>query len=98
MRTTFAGIPDYTAEFIGLAMTCPIELANPPDCPFHEIRKMSVLERFQWLRNHTRLQAENLLCYHANCCPRTLTQLTATGITTATDCRQQALPQLGLAR
>ena len=70
MQTGVAVTPDYTALLVGLAMTCPLGQDNPVDCPLHEIRELSLAERFKWVKARTRDEAQNILSYHTHCCPR----------------------------
>jgi len=51
----------------GLVSECPLEGGNPPGCVFHELRKMSVLERLHALADLTDEMRREMFSYHNRC-------------------------------
>jgi hypothetical protein len=51
----------------GLSVACPFDHGNPGACPLHEVRKMGVMERFEWLHEQSEEGMRNLLVFHQKC-------------------------------
>jgi hypothetical protein len=54
-------------QIFGLSVCCPFDHDNPWDCPLHEVRKMGVMERCEWLHGQTNPQMLDILDYHQKC-------------------------------
>jgi hypothetical protein len=55
------------SKMFGLAVACPYWGGNPCKCPFHEIRKKSLLERHEWAKRLSETEALNYLTFHQFC-------------------------------
>jgi len=53
-------------RLLALSEACPVDGSNPADCPFHECRKMSLLQRFEWARSLSQEEALEIIAIHAN--------------------------------
>jgi len=61
---------ELLAKVFGLTMACPREQSNPPDCPLFEVRKLSLKERHEWVRNLSEGDMRMLLEHHEKCSAR----------------------------
>ena len=52
---------------LSLAMTCPVELCNPEECPLHQIRHLDLDERLEWFKRLTDEELLYLNAYHFIC-------------------------------
>jgi len=53
--------------FRGLLVTCPLTQSNPPECPLHEIRKMSLSDRYELANLISDEVALKLIDCHKKC-------------------------------
>ena len=54
-------------EVFGLSVACPVDASNPCTCPLHEVRKMGVMERCEWLHELSNLKMLGILASHQKC-------------------------------
>ena len=54
-------------DVIGLAMSCPVDLCNPKDCPLYHIRHLNQEDRLEWFQNLTDDELVYLSAYHFVC-------------------------------
>jgi hypothetical protein len=52
---------------LALADACPLDQSNPEHCPLHELRKLKMEERLEWLRELNKDDARYLAAYHHVC-------------------------------
>jgi len=50
-----------------LAELCPLQQLNPEDRPLYSVRKMNLLERFEWFDALSEQGLAALAAYHQNC-------------------------------
>jgi hypothetical protein len=50
-----------------LSTACPSGHGNLCACPFYTVRKMSVMERFEWHRELSDLELLGILAHHQKC-------------------------------
>jgi hypothetical protein len=58
---------EYLGRLVGLAVACPVGKDNPTDCPLHELRRLPMVERFEWSRAQTIEEAVTLWARHTSC-------------------------------
>ncbi|MCE0499422.1 MAG: hypothetical protein LV481_15890 [Methylacidiphilales bacterium] len=51
----------------GLSVACPFDQGNPCVCPLHEIRKLSIEERYKWVRELSNESMLDILHNHQKC-------------------------------
>lgn len=54
-------------QVFGLSVCCPFEHGNPCVCPLHEVRKMRVMERYEWLHKLSDEDMLHILALHQTC-------------------------------
>jgi len=54
-------------RIVALSVSCPDSECNPEECPFHEVRKMSLRERYQWSKTLSEDEALRLVQHHIKC-------------------------------
>jgi hypothetical protein len=54
-------------QVFGLSVCCPFDQGNPCDCPLHAVRKMGVMERFEWLHGQSEENMRNFLTSCQKC-------------------------------
>jgi hypothetical protein len=52
---------------IGLAMACPYDQSNPPDCPLCNVRKKPIAERLHWVEALSHEQLRQIVTTHLLC-------------------------------
>ncbi|HWZ93722.1 MAG TPA: hypothetical protein VNW30_00865 [Opitutaceae bacterium] len=52
---------------LGLSIACPFDQKNPLSCQLHEIRKLDLKTRFQWVSRLTLAEAEGIWASHEKC-------------------------------
>jgi hypothetical protein len=62
---------DLKRRCVPLVIHCPRRDVGE-GCPFHEIRKIEVMERVNWVKGMTEEKLRALLVHHANCMQRRL--------------------------
>lgn len=62
MISISANRDNINAIIFGLAMECPLDGGNPDDCKFYQLRKLSVKERWKYVR--TMSLEEKFRAYH----------------------------------
>jgi hypothetical protein len=58
---------DLASQVLHLTLGCPHDMGNPPCCPLHEVRKLTPMERVQWVLMLTDEELEYLANYHEIC-------------------------------
>ncbi len=53
-------------RIFGLTMACPMD-DKPIDCPLHEIRLLSVEDRFDWVENLSSEKCVEIYLFHEQC-------------------------------
>lgn len=54
------------SQIFGLTMECPT-MGNPEECQLHEIRKLSIKDRFEWVESLTLDKCKELYDNHKEC-------------------------------
>jgi len=54
-------------NLLSLAVQCPMERANPVDCPLFDVRKLDPSKGRQWFKGLTRDDLVYLNAYHCVC-------------------------------
>ena len=54
-------------QVVGLSICCPFDQTNPCACPLYAVRKMGVMERFEWLHEQSEEDMLNVLAHHQKC-------------------------------
>jgi len=57
-------------QVFDLSVCCPFDRSNPDNCPLHTVRKMGVMERFEWLHGLSGPRLLDILAYHQRCLMR----------------------------
>jgi hypothetical protein len=57
----------FLSIVLKLTVACPHDNSNPPYCPLHEVRKLSVEERMKWAEALSDEEMQYLGTYHQVC-------------------------------
>jgi len=52
---------------VALSVACPVDECNPPECPFHKLRKLPLRDRYEWVKGISEEEALRLLAFHEKC-------------------------------
>ena len=54
-------------KIVALSVACPVDECNPVECPLHEVRKMTLRERYEWSKSISEDEAIKLVQHHIKC-------------------------------
>ena len=54
-------------EVFHSSVGCPLNHGNPSACPLHEVRKMGVLQRYEWLHEQSEEDLQDFLTFCQQC-------------------------------
>ena len=54
-------------QVFDLSVCCPFDHKNPSACPLHEVRRMRVMEKYEWLHQLSNEDMIKLLNIHQTC-------------------------------
>lgn len=57
----------WKSAAFGLSVACPFDQGNPSTCPLHEVRKMNLKERYEWIQRLSDESTLHLLTHHQKC-------------------------------
>jgi len=64
-------------SILHVAMSCPVDLTNPVDCPLFLMRQLDLPERIQWFNALTDDDLAYLASYHCVCMKNKMETLSA---------------------
>ena len=62
----------FEAQIFDLSEVCPFDGSNPCTCPWHEMRKKSQKEKYEWVHALSDESVLQLLAFHKQCSKRPL--------------------------
>ena len=68
LATAIGGPRDILKKQVfDLLICCPFDHGNPPSCPLHEVRKVPVMQRYDWLDGLSEENMRSYLTFHKKC-------------------------------